>query len=350
MKEVIIGWDVGGANIKAVRIQKDSESDGQLKFAAAQRAFSLWREPHKLSAVLADLGGSLENIKLMRDMAVTMTAELADCFSSKRDGVVFVLDAFRTAFPEIELQVYGIDGRFRSVEEARDEPLKVAAANWMASATLVARQFPDVIFLDVGSTTADVIPIVEGCVAAQGRTDTERLAKGELIYTGALRTPVCAIVRSVSFGGRRCRVAAEHFAIAADAYLWLEEIKESDYTCETPDGKGRSQPEAGARLARMVCADLEMLGRDEITAIAWEVSRAQARQIADGIRQVMRRIRPAVISTAVLTGEGDFLARAAAEQAGLTICSLAQKRESTAARTSPAAAVACLLAELVDAR
>ena len=223
-------------------------------------------------------------------MAVTMTAELADCFATKREGVAFVLDAFRTAFPDVRPWVYGVDGRFRSAEAARRRPHRVAAANWMASATLVARTFPDALFLDVGSTTTDVIPIVAGRVAARGRTDPARLRTGELVYTGALRTPVCAIVRSVPLRGRRCRVAAEHFAIAADVHLWLGRIEEGDYTCETPDGRGRSRAEAGARLARMVCADLEMLGPGDITAIAEHVARAQVRQIAAGLRQVMRRL------------------------------------------------------------
>src|SRR6185295_17246007 len=117
-------------------------------------------------------------------------------------------------------------------------PLEVAAANWRASATLVARTFRDALFLDVGSTTTDIIPIVAGSVVVEGTTDPGRLLSGELVYTGALRTPVCAIVRSVPFEGRRCRVAAEHFAVAADVHLWLGRIQASDYTCETPDGRG----------------------------------------------------------------------------------------------------------------
>ena len=281
-------------------------------------------------------------------MAVTMTAELADCFTTKREGVAFVLDAFQTAFPGIHPWIYGVDGRFRSAEAARQQPLEVAAANWMATATLVARSFPDALLLDVGSTTADVIPIVAGRVAARGRTDPARLRTGELVYTGALRTPVCAIVRSVPLCGRQCRVAAELFAVAADVHLWLGRIAESDYTCDTPDGRGRSRPEAGARLARMVCADLEMLGDGDITAIAEHVAQAQVRRIAEGIRQVMRRLGAACPCVAVLAGQGTFLAGAAAEQAGLVTRDMANDIGFAAARAAPAAAVAYLLAEMAD--
>jgi hypothetical protein len=283
-------------------------------------------------------------------MAVTMTAELADCFDTKREGVAFVLDAFRTAFPDVAPWVYGVDGRFRTVELARQRPLQIAAANWMAGASLVARTYPDALFVDVGSTTADVIPIVAGRVLARGRTDTARLRTGELVYTGALRTPVCALVRSVPVHGRRCRIAAEHFAIAADVHLWLGQIDERDYTCDTPDGRGRSRREAGARLARMVCADLETIGPDAVTAIAEAVARAQVRRVAGGIGQVMRRLRRRCPRVAVLAGQGAFLARAAAQEAGLETRDMANEVGPAAARSAPAAAVAYLLAELLEHR
>src|SRR3977135_2767747 len=174
--------------------------------AVLERPFPLWREPHRLPVVLSEVADRIGNT---RTRALTMTAELADCFATKREGVAFVIAAFRTAFPASELWVYGVDGQFRSADAAKEQPHRVAAANWMASATLVARTFPDALLVDVGSTTTDIIPIVAGRVVARGHTDSSRLRTGELVYTGSLRTPVCAIVRSVPVRGRRYRVAAE---------------------------------------------------------------------------------------------------------------------------------------------
>jgi probable H4MPT-linked C1 transfer pathway protein len=341
MNGPFIGWDVGGANIKAARIAASSAS----RVDVLERPFPLWREHHRLGAVLAE---TAERMGGAPNMAITMTAELADCFRTKRDGVRFVLDAFETTFPDVEPWVYGTDGQFRTVTAARQHPLEVAAANWMASATLVARTVPDALFIDVGSTTTDVIPIVGGRVSACGRTDPARLRTGELVYTGALRTPICAIVRSVPLGGRRCRVAAEQFALAADAHLWLNHIGESDYTCETPDGRGVTRPEVGARLARVVCGDSEMLDRDDITAIARHVARAQVCQIVGGIRQVMRPLAGSGPSLAILAGRGTFLARAAAEQAGLSTRDLADQAGPEAAYAAPAVAVAYLLAAMAE--
>jgi hypothetical protein len=339
--DAVLGWDVGGANLKAVRIEGNGAEP-----RVFDRPFALWREPRRLPELLAEAAAMLGGASRM---AVTMTAELADCFATKREGVCFVLEAFRSAFPRVEPWVYGVDGRFRSVAEACRAPLRVAAANWMASASLVAETSPDALFIDVGSTTTDVIPIVGGRVVARGRTDPGRLCSGELVYTGALRTPVCAIVRWLPWRGRRCRVAAEHFAVSADAHLWLGRIAEADYTCETPDGRGRERDAAGARLARMIGADLEMLSPADITAIAEHLERAQVRQIASGIGQVMRRLGPACPRSAILAGQGAFLARAAAGPAGLIASDLAARLGRAAARAAPAAAVAYLLAQQVEA-
>ena len=335
MRGSLIGWDVGGANVKAARIEA-----GRSESSVVERPLPLWRELHRLPATLAEAADSLGPASTM---AVTMTAELADCFTSKRQGVACVLDAFGTAFPLVEPWVHGTDGTFQPAAAARQRPYRVAAANWMASATLVARTFPDALFIDVGSTTTDIIPIVGGQVMARGKTDPARLRSGELVYTGVLRTPVCAVVRSVPLRGRRCRVAAEHFAIVADVHLWRGCIGERDYTCETPDGRGRSRLEAGARLARMVCADLEMLGAEAVTAIAEHVARTQVRQIGSGLRQVMRRLGARCPRVAVLAGQGAFVAREAADAVGLATCDLAEGMGAAAARATPAVAVAYLL-------
>jgi probable H4MPT-linked C1 transfer pathway protein len=332
----ILGWDVGGANIKAAWIPDNAHATPEV----IERPFALWREPHRLAGMLSEVA---DRFGYAHAMAVTMTAELADCFATKRQGVASVLDAFRSAFPDVKPWVFGSDGRFRSIDAARTQPQLIAAANWMASAMLVARTHPDALFLDVGSTTTDIIPIVGGRPAALGRTDTERLRTGELVYTGALRTPVAAVVRWVPYGWRRCRVAAELFAVTADAHLWLGHIQERDYTCETPDGRGRSRRETAARIARIVCADLEILSDDDVTAIARHIARAQAGQIAAAIRQVARQTGSRLARSAVLAGQGTFLARAAAERAGFAAHDLASDLGPAAARATPAAAVAYLL-------
>jgi len=54
---------------------------------------------------------------------------------------------------------------------------------------------------------------------ARGRTDVERLREGELVYTGALRTPVEAVAPTVPVRGHETGVSAEGFALAGGCEL-----------------------------------------------------------------------------------------------------------------------------------
>src|SRR5436189_45661 len=104
---------------------------------------------------------------------------------------------------------------FVDTETARRNHLKVASANWHALATLAGQYMPEGpgLLIDIGSTTTDVIPLLDGIPIPQGMTDPDRLARHELIYTGVRRTPVCAVTRE--------SVAAELFATTRDVYLVL---------------------------------------------------------------------------------------------------------------------------------
>jgi (4-(4-[2-(gamma-L-glutamylamino)ethyl]phenoxymethyl)furan-2-yl)methanamine synthase len=275
----------------------------------------LWRDPDGLAHAIASVVGRLELDGA--PVALTTTAELVDVFASKHEGVLSVLKAAERALPGRRLRVMTTAGVLVDLAQARAAPLACAAANWMATALVVARSLPDVILLDCGGTTTDVIPIVGGEVAARGRTDVERLLAGELIYTGALRTNIAAVVSSVPIGGEPCPVTSELFAISADAHLLRGSLTAEQCTCTFPDDRGTSPAEVRSRLARVVCADPEQLAGGDLQAIADAVHDAQVAAIVAGLEQVARRV-PA--GTGVLAvGVGAFLARAAAERCGLAL-------------------------------
>jgi probable H4MPT-linked C1 transfer pathway protein len=198
------------------------------------------------------------------------------------------------------------------------------------------------LLVDIGTTSTDIIPIRDGEPAAEGRTDPERLLSGELVYTGALRTPVEAVARVVPLWGGLCPLAAEGFALIGDAYLWLGTLDAADYSVVPPDGRPPTREFAGERLARAVCADAEMLDEEAVGTIAKALAEAQVSLVVDSLRRV--RARHPRLGTAVVTGLGDFIAAEAASRAGLEVIPLAD-RIGEAARTAPAVAVAWLLAD-----
>ena len=109
-----------------------------------------------------------------------------------------------------------------------------------------AELFPMRCSIDAGTTTTDLVPLEGGAVAARGYSDGERLAEGELVYTGVVRTPVMAVARTAPFDGRMQRIAAERFATMADVWrLWA-----SFPTTPTPTPRPISRERARRRAQR----------------------------------------------------------------------------------------------------
>jgi probable H4MPT-linked C1 transfer pathway protein len=211
---------------------------------------------------------------------------------------------------------------------------------------MVGRYIRDCFLIDAGSTTTDIIPIVDGKPKTIGKTDTERLISGELVYSGALRTTIPAIVSRIPVWGKDCRVSSEKFALSADVHLILNNISEEEYSCETADGRGKTVEYSLARLARVVCADTDMLQRNEIYEIAQYIYQCQLNQIRDALIQAASK--NTTIKRVVVTGTGrNFLAGKAAMEAGFRdIIDLGQIIGGKGAGMSPAYAMALMVANL----
>src|SRR5215212_11018778 len=210
---VTLAVDIGGANTKAARLDGAS-------LRTVSRPFEVWRDREALSGVLREVAAEVA-AGPAHAVAITMTAELSDAFRTKREGVTFVLDAAQDALGAQPLSVLTTAGELVPVESARARPWDVAAANWVATPLAVADAHPNALLIDVGSTTADIVPIAAGRVAASARNDLERLVAGELVYTGVLRTNLAAIAPRVPVRGDWCPVASEYFATSADVHLAL---------------------------------------------------------------------------------------------------------------------------------
>jgi probable H4MPT-linked C1 transfer pathway protein len=334
----VIGLDVGGANTKAVWRDGDRRR-------VLSRPFEVWRDRDALAAVLRDVVAEVAPDRV-EAIALTMTAELSDAFRTKREGVEFVLDAAEAALAGPRLVVLNTVGELLPPDAARERPLEVAAANWMASALAVAARWPDALMIDVGSTTVDLIPVAGGDVVVRGRTDLARLLTGELVYTGVLRTNLAAIAPQVPVRGAWCPVASELFAISADIHLILGHIGPDGYTCPTPDGRPATVDHARERVARLVCADVEQLGTEQVDRIAAYLHGEQVRRVEEAARDIGEALT--AVTPIVPLGSGAFLARKVAARLGVGVRDLPWSAEERAA--APAAALADLAADRLRAR
>lgn len=348
----VLGLDIGGANTKAAFMVV---CDAQVtEFKSALEYFPFWkRSVSEFVCLLSEMKNKLCGTNGLDIVCVTMTAELSDAFRTKSKGVNQVLDCVVKVFDETSVLVLDVDAKLVSVAAARSEPLTVASANWAATGWMVAQRISDCVVVDVGSTSTSIIPITNGAVSAFGKTDLDKLANGELVYTGGLRTNVAATVQVLPLRGRNVRVASELFAQSGDVHLVLGNINADDYTVETADGKEKTRLAALVRLARVVCADVEMLTETEIMQLAQHVYERQVLQIAYGLNQVFDRLdRCAKEFPVVVTGLGkDFLGRKAAEKIGTAkVVSLDSLFPGGAALASPAAGVALMAATKVEGK
>jgi hypothetical protein len=291
----VLGLDVGGANLKA------AHTSG----IAASRAFALWKDPAGLPAALREL---LSRMPLFEAVAVTMTGELCDCFASRSEGVLAILDAVDLVRKGKDVRLWTVAGTFADADYGREAPLDVASANWLALATYAGRFAPDgpALLLDVGTTTTDIVPILAGRPVPKGRWDRERLTANELIYRGWRRTPLCALMP---------RGAAELFATMHDVCLLQGLVPEDERDQDTADGRPATRTCAARRLCRMWCEDLDLVAA---TYLASELLEQFVCSLATTLIQVADRAlgdTAGACRTVILSGSGEFLGRKVIEWA-----------------------------------
>ncbi|MDR3575227.1 MAG: hydantoinase/oxoprolinase family protein [Anaerolineaceae bacterium] len=343
----IVGWDIGGANVKAAWLVREGNTTRIEKVASLP--FEIWKERDRLPEVLGAVLKQINPETAPQAMAVTMTAELADIFTTKREGVLFVLESLLTKFPDYPGYALNLAGDFVPFIMAKQNPLDFAAANWLATAKWIAKMKPDCLVIDVGSTTTDILPILGGLVCTSGRTDLDRLTSGELVYSGVLRTNLAAIVRSVPIKGNYARVSSEYFAISGDVHLILGHLTPEDYDCPTPDGRPPSLLSSQQRLARLVCSDSEQLAADDIHRMASYIYSQQIQQICEAVQQVLSRLPDHNELPIIAFGSGRFIVLEVAKRLGMEVREVESIGNTEASAVAPCVAAGFLLADQIEA-
>jgi len=349
----VLGLDIGGANTKATFL---ITQNGMMKeHRMSIEYFPIWkRGKDQLPNFLEKLRKSLTNSTALDGVGITITAEVSDAYLTKKEGINHILDCVCQVFDDVPLFILGIEAKMLSVEEAQREPLKIASANWAATGWMISQVIKNCIVVDVGSTTTSIIPVIDGKIAAKGRTDLEKLQNGELVYSGSLRTNIATITNNIPAKGKTTRVSSELFAQSGDIHLLLNNITENEYTVETCDGRGKTKRETMARLARVVCADLDMLTEQDIMDMAKFVYDRQVEQIVGGLKQVYEKIKTPIQEKlmVVTTGLGrNFLARKAAEKSDFSkVIDMSELVGAEAAVVSTSVGVAFMVANSLEGK
>jgi len=298
MTENYIGWDIGGAHLKAVLL----DSEGVVQ-AATQVYCPLWRG-------LRELEFAIDHVLLEFNAnrhAVTMTGELVDIFQNRREGVLKIAGTL-TSKLQGEVRYYAGRHGFVNSADLDQHWADIASMNWYASVQYVAKKVPKAIFLDIGSTTTDIALIDNAAPQICGFTDAARLQSDELVYTGVVRTPLMAVAQKVPFAGQMTNVAAEFFATAADVYSLTGDMDMAGNMAETADGADKTIEASACRIARMIGRDAEDAPLSSWKALAGSFKEMQLEQIRQALLKHMSLLKDDSALQLVGAGAGAFLA------------------------------------------
>jgi (4-(4-[2-(gamma-L-glutamylamino)ethyl]phenoxymethyl)furan-2-yl)methanamine synthase len=297
----IVGWDIGGAHVKAARWARGELVD------AAQWPCPLWQGLDHLKHALAQAAARWPALAADRH-AVTMTGEMVDLFAQREDGVRRIAAVLDTALPAPTF--FAGDAGWCSAAQAGEHWPQIASANWLATARHTAQVIERGVLLDIGSTTTDVIAFVggrEGRVLATSRTDAQRLASGELVYHGVVRTPLCALAPRIAWRGEQLNVMNEFFATTADVYRITGELDPAHDQQPSADQQPKDKRATHARLARMIGLDARDGNADEWRAFAQAWRDAQCAELRGQLARVVEAHALSPPLTVVAAGCGAFL-------------------------------------------
>jgi probable H4MPT-linked C1 transfer pathway protein len=186
---------------------------------------------------------------------------------------------------------------------------QVASANWMAAVTVVAARMSEGLYMDVGSTTTDMVVFAGGRMEARGYTDHQRLAYDELIYTGVVRTPVIAVTDRVAFSGAWVSMMAEQFATMADVYRLTGDLPQYADMLPSADGGDKSEAASARRLARMLGRDAASADGAEWARVADYIAECQLARLRAACETNLSRSLLGPQAPLVGAGVGRFLVR-----------------------------------------
>jgi probable H4MPT-linked C1 transfer pathway protein len=306
----IIGWDVGGAHLKAALLNAEGNLVQVLQVSCA-----LWRGLNELEVAIDEVLSQFSTSAAIH--AITMTGELVDLFANRQTGVneiSRVMHAKLVGTKQFYTGAHDLDfAGFVTIDAVNAHWQHIASANWLASAGFVAKQVGHALLIDIGSTTSDFVLITEHQPVCLGLTDAARMQTEELVYTGVIRTSLMALTQKIQFENTVTSVAAEYFATTADVYRLTDDLVGEDDMTDTADGKEKTVYASTKRLARMIGHDADDKPLDTWIALAQAFKQQQVSRLQGVATKHILRVKKNARLSIIGAGAGSFIAREIAE-------------------------------------
>ena len=269
----IIGWDIGGAHIKAVKIDFKKKELKNL---------------HMYSPIWKNINTLEKSIKLIKKKfgknnyhAVVMTAELSDIFKNRKLGVKHIINLSSKILGDKNTFFYN-KKNFIKKNIALDKANSLKSLNWHATANFIGSFFSNCVLVDIGSTTTDIIPIKNKNVISKGCNDYKRLQSNELLYLGVLRSPINAIEKKKN-------LIYENFADLGDVYRILKKIPAKFDLLPTKDNKNKDKHSSARRIARIFGKDYKKNDFLKWKKVCYKIEKNHLKILSENIKKVEKR-------------------------------------------------------------
>ena len=333
------GWDIGGAHLKVAQTSAEGELNSVLQLTCP-----LWLGLSKLAESIESALDELQQPN--QHHAITMTGELVDLFPNRQAGVHAIVDCVLQHLPEQHCHFYVGQDQWLDAKQAKQQWQKIASQNWQASVNYAASQIENGLFIDIGSTTSDIIAIRDHQAKPTAFSDFDRQVSNELHYAGAIRTPLIAIAHSVPFEQQTIRLAAELFATTADCWLLTGELTPTQIQDLPADNQSWQAKDCMQRLARLLGTDAHHYPDSVWQSLATWFNEQQINQLTQSCQTVLSK-QPQLPDNAPIIGAGvgRFIAYACAQKLDrpyIDFATFFTPANPEAANHAPAAAIALL--------
>ncbi|MNX74581.1 hypothetical protein D3C86_1060260 [compost metagenome] len=216
----------------------------------------------------------------------------------------------------------GADGALYRSDEAiamqGREVLRFAATKFWGSAYLASKLVHNGLSVDVGTTSTDVIAILDGAIERASQADPDgynlsRLETQRLMWYGMTATPLDYVTKQASAGGRAYPLYPRMGATECLTRI-LDLVPAELAATHAYFGRYPSREAAFSDLAQAFGLDRELLREAELVSLADNLHRQLIARIAEGIARVAAQAglgHPKELDAAVMGLGKDALARPA---------------------------------------